>query len=329
MTTDTTMRAFLCSEFGSPEGLTIGEVPIPEFGPDQVLIKVHAWGVNSTDLVIIAGRYHQTPPRPFIPGMEVAGEIVKVGENVTRFRPGDRVASVGPGGYADYVVAHEGGLFPIPDNMGLAEAAGFTVCYSTAYVALAHRAKLQAGETLLVTGAAGGAGLTAVAIGKRLGANVIAAASTAEKLALAGRFGAASGVNYKDEELAARVRALTGERGVEVVYETVGGDIFDKGLDCIAFEGRFLVIGFASMQFPEVSAARILFGGYSLVASSLYNTFQFRPDVVRQMFADLATWHAEGALPSLVTREMPFEQAPEALAALASRASLGRISLVR
>src|SRR5207249_4719784 len=182
------------------------------------IIKVHAWGVNSTDLVLIGGHYHLKPAFPFVPGMEVAGEVMEIGAGVSKFRVGDRVAViVGMGGYAEYVAANESSVFALPADMGWAEAASFGMCYSTAYVGLVRRAQLRPGETLVVTGAAGGVGLAAVAMGNRIGANVIAAASTADKLSLAGRFGAAVGINYSNEDLPVRVRELTKGRGADVI----------------------------------------------------------------------------------------------------------------
>lgn len=322
------MRAFVCTQWGGPEVLTLGEAPSPECAPDEVIIKVQAWGVNSTDLVLIGGHYHLKPAFPFVPGMEVAGEVMEIGAGVSKFKVGDRVAViVGMGGYAEYVAANESNVFALPADMGWAEAASFGMCYSTAYVGLVRRAQLRPGETLVVTGAAGGVGLAAVAMGNRIGANVIAAASTADKLSLAGRFGAAVGINYSNEDLPVRVKELTKGRGADVIYETVGGDPFNAALQCIAFEGRLVVIGFASMQIPQVHGGILLFGGFSVLGSSLYGTYQSRPDVVREMQATLTGWHAEKGLPSLVTKQLPFVEAPQALSLLSTRSSAGRIAL--
>jgi NADPH2:quinone reductase len=324
------MRAILCTRWGGPEGLELGELPEPQCGSDQVLIRPHAWGVNFADLVLIGGSYHAKPPLPFAPGMEIAGEIVDTGAAVGRFRPGDRVAAyVETGGYADLVAADNRATMRLPDVMDWTTGAAFPVTYGTAYVALVHRGRLAAGESLMVLGAAGGVGLAAVEVGRLLGARVIACASTPEKLAVAAAHGAEHLVEYTRENLRDRVRELTLGRGADVIYDPVGGDAFDAALRCIAFEGRILVIGFASGRIPQAPAGLVLVKGCSVVASTWTFTLKHRPEVIERAYRDLAQWYEQGALRPRVSQTLPFESAPEALRLLAGREALGKVVLVR
>lgn len=216
------MRAILCSDWGEPATLTLGDAPSPVAGPGEVTLRVRAAGVNFADIVMVRGQYQEKPTLPFSPGLEAAGEVLTVGEGVTGIAPGDRVVAVpGIGAFAEEVVAPADGVFPLPEGMDFTTAAAFPIAYGTSHLALTDRGALQAGETLLVLGAAGGVGLTAVECGKALGATVIAAASTAEKLDLAKAHGADHGINYVDEDLRASVRKLTNGRGVDVVYDPV------------------------------------------------------------------------------------------------------------
>ena len=324
------MRAVVCSSWGGPEVLSIGELPEPECRPSQVLIRPHAWGINYADLVLMSGSYHLKPAFPFAPGMEVAGEVVQVGAAISHFKPGDRVAAiVDHGGLADLVGADETGVFRLPPGMDYPEGASFLVPYSTAYLGLVHRGQLRAGESLLVLGAAGGVGLAAVVLGSRLNAAVIAVASTPEKRDLARRFGATSCIDSSADRLREQVKDHTRGRGADVIYDPVGGASLDPLVRCLAFEGRLVVIGFAGGQIPQVSAGLILAKGCSVLGSSLTFTQQHRPAVLRVARDKLSGWHAQGRLPSLVTQVLPFEQAPRALAQLAGRAAAGRIVLQR
>ena len=321
------MKAILCDEWGGPETLRVGESPEPRAGAGELVVAPRAWGVNFADLVLMGGNYYLKPPFPFIPGMEVAGEVVSVGPRCDAFRPGCRVACyVESGGYAERVVAQASATMRLPAEMPIEVAAAFPATYGTALVALRHRARLRRGETLLVLGAAGGVGLTAVAVGKQLGASVIAAASSKEKLAVAAAHGADHLVDYQADDLVGRVRELTGE-GADVVFDPVGGDQFDNAMRCIAFEGRLVVIGFTSGRIPSVSAGRILIKGCSVVGSSWTAIWQRHPAIVRRAFNDLARWYTAGVLRPEIDRVLPFDQAADALRLLAERKVAGKIVL--
>src|SRR5216684_1569482 len=223
-----TMRALICRQWGGIDELTVGEAPVPEPAPGEVLIRVKATAVNYADSIMVAGRYQTKPPLPFSPGLETAGIVAACGDRVTRFRPGDRVMAIlAHGGLAELAAAPEAETFAIPDRMSFEEAGAFPVAYISSHVALRWQARLEPGETLLVLGAAGGVGLTAVEIGKAMGARVIAAASTAEKLAVAVEHGADATIDYAKEPLTERVMALTGGKGADVCFDPVGGALFD------------------------------------------------------------------------------------------------------
>ena len=322
------MRAVVCKSWGDPSGLVVGDLPEPSCGPRQVIVQVKAWGVNYADLVLIGGQYHLKPAFPFAPGMEVAGEIIQTGSEVTEHSIGERVcAMLDYGGFADLVAANEEAVMSLPSSMEFVEGAGFLIGYSTAYVALCHRAGLRKAETLVVLGAGGGVGLAAVAIGRAIGARVVAVASTDEKLEAARRYGATDCINYSTDSLRERVKQLTGGRGADVVFDPVGGDAFDTALRCVAFEGRIVVIGFASGRIPSASAGLVLVKGCSVIGSSVTFTQQYRPDVIRQARGQLVDWHSKGMLPSLTFQTLPFAEAPSALSLLAARSSQGRIVL--
>lgn len=322
------MRAVLCDRWGGPEVLKIGEAPEPEPGPNDVLIAPVAWGVNFADLVLMGGTYHLKPPFPFIPGMEIAGEVLTVGSSVTQFRSGDRVAAyVESKGFADRVVASSSATMPLPPKMKFVEAAGFAATYGTAYIALVHRAQLQQGETLLVLGAAGGVGLAAVEIGRHLGATVIAAASTDDKLIVSQQHGAHHLINYQDEDLVARVRSVTLQRGADVVFDPVGGSAFDGALRSVAFEGRIIVIGFASGHIPNPSAGRILIKNCSVLGSSWTFTLAHRPDAIRKAFEELSNWYSKGVLKPHISQVFKFEHIVEGMRLIADRKVTGKVVL--
>jgi NADPH2:quinone reductase len=246
------MKAVICTEFGTPDKLSVGDMPDPVAGPGEVLIDVKATGVNFADTVLIQGNYQATPPFPFIPGLEVAGSVAAVGAGVTSVRPGQRVVGIpNMGGFAEKVVVKGPAAVPIPDAMDDVTAASFAVAYSTSHMALGYRAGLKPGETLLVFGAAGGVGLTAVEIGKIMGANVIACASTPEKLALCKARGADHVINYTDEDIRERVKEITGGRGADVVYDPVGGKAFDAAMRSINWED-----GSSSSASPAATSTR-------------------------------------------------------------------------
>jgi len=320
------MRAILCNQWGEPETLTLGEAPSPAPGPGEVSVRLRAAGVNYADIVLVRGQYQEKPPFPFSPGLEGAGEILALGEGVTGLAPGDRVMVVpGVGAFAEEVVTPASEVLPIPDGMDFITAAAFPVAYGTSHLALTVRGALQAGETLLVLGAGGGVGLTAVECGKALGATAIAAASSAEKLALAQAHGADHAINYADEDLRAAVRQLTGGRGVDVVYDPVGGELSKAALRSLAWSGRLLVIGFAAGEVPQIAANYLLVKNISAVGVYWGAYKKQEPETYRATFAALADWCAEGRLKPHVSQVFPLAQVPAALGMLESRRATGSI----
>jgi len=320
------MRAILCSDWGEPETLTLGEVPPPVAGPGEVKLRVRAAGVNFADIVMVRGHYQEKPTLPFSPGLEAAGEILTVGEGVPGIAPGDRVMAVpGVGAFAEEVVAPADAILPIPEGMDFITAAAIPVAYGTSHLALTDRGALQAGETLLVLGAGGGVGLSAVECGKALGATVIAAASTAEKLDLAKAHGADHGINYVDEDLRAVVRKLTDGRGVDVVYDPVGGDASKAAMRSLARKGRLLVIGFAAGDIPQFPANYLLVKHISVVGVYWGSYRLNEPELFRASFEELMKWYAEGRLKPHVSQVFPLARAADALGVLDSRQAIGRI----
>ncbi len=272
------MRAVLCKAFGNADGLVVEEIAAPPLRPGTARVAVHAAGVNFGDTLMVAGSYQEKPPFPFTPGFEIGGEVLEVAPGIIGLAPGDRVMGTLPhGGYADEAVVAAEDLTPIPATMDYAVAAGFPVVYGTSYGALDWRARLRPGETLLVHGAAGGVGITAVEIGKAMGATIIATAGGAAKLAIAKSHGADELIDYSREDIRERVRALTEGRGVDVVYDPVGGDAFDASLRAIAWEGRIVVIGFAGGRVPQIPAgARLLSATAKLVRRRQAQATRFR-----------------------------------------------------
>ena len=323
------MRAVICKEFGPPETLSVEEVPPPSLGAGQVRIGVHACGINFPDTLIIENKYQFKPPLPFSPGGEVAGEIVELGAGVSQWKAGDRViAMCGWGGFAEQVVVDAARIMAVPATMDSVTAAGFTMTYGTSHYALEDRAHLRAGETLLVLGAAGGVGLAAVEIGKAMGAHVIAAASTDEKLAMCRRFGADDVVNYATESLKQRVKELTDGRGADVIYDPVGGDVFDEAMRCIAWEGRLLVVGFASGRIPQLPMNLVLLKGCQLIGV-FWGSFTARdPARNAENMQTLFRWFEEKKLQAHVSATYPLEEAGKALRSMLDRAVTGKVVLV-
>ena len=320
------MRALLFTEWGGPEKLTIGHVPAPPMGPTQVRIGVRACGLNFADTLMIQGLYQEKPPFPFSPGLEAAGEVLEVGAAVTHVQSGDRVAAIcGHGGMADEIVVEANTVLPIPPVMDYETAAGFAVAYGTSHLALAHRANLQAGEVLLVHGAAGGVGLTAVQIGKLMGATVIATASTLQKLALAQQAGADHLINYSETSFRERVREITNGRGADVIFDPVGGDIFSESLRCINWEGRLLVIGFASGQIPQAPANLLLVKNISVVGLYWGAYATRNPQVLRASLSTLFDWYAAGKLSPHISQVYPLSEAASAFHSLMQRQSTGKL----
>ncbi|MFT4569211.1 MAG: NADPH2:quinone reductase [Hyphomicrobiaceae bacterium] len=322
------MRAVVCKEFGPPESLVVEEIESPELGAGQVRIAVEACGVNFPDTLIIENKYQFKPPLPFSPGGEVAGSIVEVGSDVEGYDVGDRViAMTGWGGFAQEVLSAPQQLMRIPDGMDAITAAGFTMTYGTSHYALKQRAALRPGETVLVLGAAGGVGLAAVDIAVAMGAKVIAAASTQEKLDLCREYGAESCINYTEENLKDRVKELTGGVGVDVVYDPVGGELFEQALRATAWGGRVLVIGFASGKIPQLPANLVLLKSCQVVGV-FWGAFTARdPETNTANLAELAAWHREGKIRPLVSQTYPLERAGEALRSLLERRATGKVIL--
>lgn len=321
------MRAIVCSRFGGPEVLDLAEVDDPEPGPGQVLVDVAACAVNFPDLLMIQDRYQFKAKLPFTPGSEVAGVVTAVGADVDRIRVGDRVlGSAGlTGGLAEKAVLHTGTVVGVPDGLELVDAAGLLYAYGTAHYALRDRAQLQPGESLLVLGAAGAVGLAAVEVGRVIGARVIAAASSKEKLALCREHGAVETVNYADEDLKTRARELTGGEGADVVYDPVGGAYAEPALRATAWDGRYLVIGFAAGEIPRIPLNLALLRGCSIVGV-FWGAFVGRqPERHRRNVEELVAWWNEGRLRPHTSAVYPLAEAADALADLAGRRALGRV----
>lgn len=322
------MRAVLCKEWGGPQRLVVEDVPAPPLRPTAVRIKVHAAGVNFADLLLIAGQYQEKPAFPFTPGAEAAGVIAEAGDGVTGLRPGDRVmALTGLGAFAEEAVVDAPRVLPIPNKMEFAAAAAFPVAYGTSHGALEWRARLQPGEWLLVTGAAGGVGLTAVEIGKAMGARVIACAGGPEKLAIAQQHGADHLIDYGREDIRERVKAITGGHGADVIYDPVGGDVFEACLRSIAWGGRIIIIGFAAGRVPQIPANIVLVKNIDVIGFYWGSYQAHKPELLRSSFTQLFRWFQEGKLQPHVSHQFPLEKAPEGLELLQQRRSTGKVVL--
>lgn len=321
------MKAVLCVEHGPPEKLVVKDVPMPEPGHGQVRVKVHAAGLNFPDVLIIQNLYQFKPPLPFSPGGEAAGVIDAVGDGVTDLRVGDRVvAMTGNGCFAEEVIANRRQVVPISREMPFDIAAGFTMTYGTSHHALKQRAQLKAGETLLVLGASGGVGLAAVELGKLMGAKVIAAASTEEKLALTREYGADETINYATEDLKARLKELA-PKGVDVVYDPVGDKYAEPAFRAIAWNGRYLVVGFAGGGIPSLPLNLPLIKGASIVGVFWGAFTQAEPQVHAANMAELLDWFRAGKLKPHVSKHFTLDQGPEAIRWMMDRKATGKVVL--
>ncbi len=320
------MRAVVCKALGEP--LTLEELSSRSPAPGEIRIQVRAAGLNFADTLIVKGDYQVKPPLPFTPGFEVAGAVIETGEGVSAFAPGDRVLAVMPyGGFAEEAVVPATAAWRLPDGVGDEAAAGFAVAYGTSHLGLTFRAGLQAGETLLVHGAAGGVGLTAVEIGTQLGAIVIATAGGADKLRVAAEYGADHGIDYRAEDIRSRVKALTGGRGADVVYDPVGGESFDASLRCTAPGGRILIVGFASGTIPQIPANILLVKNLTVIGYA-WGAFQtLAPAAMAASFSQLLDWLAAGRIRPHVSQTLPLAQFAEAFELLKSRKATGKIVL--
>jgi NADPH2:quinone reductase len=323
------MRAILCRDWGGPESLDFGEVERRPLAPGEARLRVHACGVNFADTLMVAGKYQVKPDFPFTPGLEAAGEVIELGSEVAHLRVGQRALAVlrFGGGYAEEIAIDARAVVPIPDTMDWVTAAAFPVAYGTSHFALTHRGHLTAGETLLVLGAAGGVGLTAVEIGKELGARVIAAAGGPAKLAVAREHGADALIDYSQESIRDRVRELTGGLGADVVFDPVGGDAFDQALRAVNWEARMLVIGFAAGRIQSVPANLILVKNISVIGVVWGAQAARDPVLVSRNLAELLRWWEQGRLKPVVAKTFPLSEAGAAMRALLSRQHAGKIVL--
>lgn len=325
------MRAVVCREYGPPERLEVVERESPAPGKGQVLVAVQAAGVNFPDTLIIQGKYQVQPPLPFTPGSDVAGVVRTVGAGVESLRAGDRVmgfTGAGGGGFAEEAICDARNVVPIPAGVEFVTAAAFGLTYSTSYYALKDRGHLRPGETLLVLGAAGGVGLAAVELGHVMGARVIAAASSDEKLAVCRRYGADEVINYASEDLRERIKALTSGAGVDVVFDPVGGAYAEPALRGMGWEGRYLVIGFAAGEIPRIPLNLPLLKGYSIVGVFWGSFVAREPARNAENLRTLLAWLADGTIKPLVSATYPLEEVAQALNDILQRRVIGKVVLV-
>jgi NADPH2:quinone reductase len=322
------MKAVLCKAYGPPESLVVEDVVSPDPGSGEVVVSVKAASVNFPDVLIIQNKYQFKPQLPFSPGSEVAGVVKTVGDGVTTVKPGDRVmAFTTYGAFAEEVKTEATRLLPLPTGMDFTHAAAFGLTYATSDHALRDRGQLTAGETLLVLGAAGGVGLSAVEIGKALGARVIAAASADDKLAVCREHGADDTINYTADDLRDRVKAITNGRGVDVVYDPVGGAYTEPALRSLAWRGRLLVVGFAAGEIPKIPLNLTLLKGCSIVGVFWGEFTRREPQRFAESMQQLGRWYADGKLKPHVSQTYPLERAADALTAMANRQVKGKVVL--
>jgi len=320
------MRAVVVDRWLEPDELKVVDAPEPAIRPGCVKLEVRAAGCNFFDILMVQGKYQVKPPFPFVPGAEVAGVVTEVGEGVSGLAVGDRVlASPGLGGFAERAVAPAFGCYRLPEGMSFEEGAALPIIYPTSYAALMWRANLQPGETLLVHAAAGGVGLAAVQIGKALGARVIATAGGADKLEIARQNGADEAIDYRAEDFAARVLELTGGKGADVIYDSVGGDVFEKSMKCIAWNGRLLVIGFAGGEIPSVKLNRVLLKNIAIVGLHWGAHAGKEPHKIPQAMEALLRLYQERKIRPVIYRTFSLDELPAALAALGGRQSYGKV----
>ncbi len=322
------MKAVLCTEWGGPEKLSLGDTDPPSPAAGEVVIDVKAAGVNFADTLIIQGTYQLRPDFPFVPGLEVAGIVAELGAGVDTVSIGDRVVGIpNIGAFAERVAVKAAAVVPIPEAMDFETAASFAVAYSTSHMALGYRAGLKAGETLMVFGAAGGVGLTAVEIGKIMGAQVIACAGTREKLDLCAARGADHVVNYCDEDIRERVKEITGGKGADVIYDPVGGEAFEAAMRSVNWEGRIVVIGFASGDFNRARTNILLVKNIAVMGFYWGSYSMHRPSAIGESMTELVHMWEAGRLKPHISHTMPLERAGDALALMMDRKSTGKMVL--
>ncbi len=320
------MKAIVCSNFGTPDTLIFQEIENPTPKGDEILIRVKACSVNFPDTLIIQGKYQFKPPFPFSPGSDVAGFIEKIGDNVKHFKVGDEVVGFIPfGGFAEKAIVKATDCFPKPKGMSMVNASAFLLAYGTSYHALKDRANLKEGETILILGASGGVGLTALELAKLMGAKVIAAASSKEKLDLCKKFGADDVINYTEESLKDRVKELTNGKGVDVIYDPVGGHFSELALRAIAWKGRHLVIGFANGEIPKIPINLTLLKGASIVGVFWGSFAQKEPKKSLENIKQLLAWFVKGDVKPHIDKTYSLENAPKALEDMMQRKVKGKI----
>jgi len=320
------MRAVVVDRWQEPSELRVREAPEPTPAAGQVAIEVRAAGCNFFDILMVRGEYQVKPPFPFVPGGEIAGVVRSLGPGVSGLAPGDRVlATPGLGGFAEVAVAPARAIWPLPEGMSFEEGAALPIIYPTGYAGLVYRARLEKGETLLVHAAAGGVGTAAVQLGKALGAAVIGTAGGPEKCEVARREGADHVIDYGREDFVERVKEITGGRGADVIYDSVGGDVFERSLKCIAWNGRLLVVGFAGGTIPTVRANRILLKNIAVVGVHWGAYAIHEPARIEETFRALFDLYAAGRLRPVICDRYPLEGLPAALGALGSRRTWGKL----
>ncbi|MGH6945295.1 MAG: NADPH:quinone oxidoreductase family protein, partial [Geminicoccaceae bacterium] len=318
----------VCRALSGLDGLAVEDMPVPEPGPGEVRVRVRAAGLNFADTLIIRGQYQEKPDLPFVPGMEIAGQIEACGAGVLGFRVGERVlATLAHGGFAEHAVMPASDVARLPDAVDYVTAAGFAVAYGTAYGALLWSGRLRAGQTLVVHGAGGGVGLAAVECGKALGARVIASARGSAHLAAARQHGADAVIDTARDDVRARLKELCGAHGADVVFDPIGGELFQASLRSIAWEGRLLIIGFASGEIPQIPANRLLLKNAAAIGFYWGSYRRHDPARVHAAFEELLRWHGEERIHPHVSKVLPLERAKEALELLLSRKSTGKLVL--
>ena len=324
-----TMHAWLCEDPTGVDALTWKELPTPQPKTGEVLLEIKAASLNFPDILIVQNKYQMKPPLPFVPGSEYAGIVQAVGEGVTHLKVGQPVACLsGTGGFATHTIALSALCMPLPAGFPMVDAAAFIMIYATSHHALVDRAQLKAGETVLVLGAAGGVGTAAIQIAKALGAKVIAAASTQEKCDLCKSIGADATINYSTENLRDAIKALTGGKGPDVIYDPVGGDFAEPAFRSIAWRGRYLVVGFASGPIPSLPFNLALLKGASIVGVFWGDYAKRESKANAAMMMELAQWYGQGKIKPVIDRTMPMVELKAAFAHMGSRGVMGKLVMV-
>ena len=323
------MHAWLCEDPTGVDALTWKELPTPQPKTGEVLLEIKAASLNFPDILIVQNKYQMKPPLPFVPGSEYAGIVQAVGEGVTHLKVGQPVACLsGTGGFATHTIAPSALCMPLPAGFPMVDAAAFIMIYATSHHALVDRAQLKAGETVLVLGAAGGVGTAAIQIAKALGAKVIAAASTQEKCDLCKSIGADATINYSTENLRDAIKALTGGKGPDVIYDPVGGDFAEPAFRSIAWRGRYLVVGFASGPIPSLPFNLALLKGASIVGVFWGDYAKRESKANAAMMMELAQWYGQGKIKPVIDRTMPMVELKAAFAHMGSRSVMGKLVMV-